>query len=149
MTDEDDLMAGEEDVNQDSMADEWAAAMAEAGEGGSDDPMEDANSVDLEEFQPTPAVSMGEGNPDLETILGRKIPEVAQDEVSKYSNQLSSVILKLFQQQWYYHQIISRPSCLVTIFFQDLLNIPPLLHSQPCIPHLQWFYQHSDDPPDA
>ncbi|MGJ3239692.1 MAG: serine/threonine-protein kinase PknK [Anaerolineae bacterium] len=37
--------------------------------------------------------------PDLETILGRKIPPVVQDEISKYGSQLSSVILKLFQQQ--------------------------------------------------
>ena len=37
--------------------------------------------------------------PDLETILGRKVPEVVQDEVSQYASQLSSVILKLFQQQ--------------------------------------------------
>lgn len=37
--------------------------------------------------------------PDLETILGRSVPEVVQDEVSKYGSQLSSVILNLFQQQ--------------------------------------------------
>ena len=37
--------------------------------------------------------------PDLETILGRTVPEVVQDEVSKYGSQLSSVILNLFQQQ--------------------------------------------------
>jgi len=37
--------------------------------------------------------------PDIETILGQTIPESLQDEVSKYGSQLSSVILKLFQQQ--------------------------------------------------
>lgn len=37
--------------------------------------------------------------PDIEVILGRTIPDTVQDEVSKYANQLSAVILKLFQSQ--------------------------------------------------
>ncbi len=72
MSDEDDLMpGGEEDVNQDAMADEWAAAMAEA-EGAASDPMEDVNAAELEEFSEPAAsatVMPGEGNPDLDTIL--------------------------------------------------------------------------------
>lgn len=64
MSDEDDIVDGE-DVNQDDLADEWAAAMAEAesGEGGGDD----AQAIDLDEFTDT---STGSGdNPDLDVIL--------------------------------------------------------------------------------
>lgn len=70
MSDEDDLMAGDGDVNQDAMADEWAAAMAEA-EGAASDPIDDASTVELEQFsEPSAATVMpGEGNPDLDTIL--------------------------------------------------------------------------------
>ncbi|MGH1371889.1 MAG: flagellar motor switch protein FliN [Cellvibrionaceae bacterium] len=68
---DDDLPTGEtegEDVNQDSMADEWAAAMAEAesGEAESDD---DVSQVELDELQnDAPLVSAGD-NPDLDVIL--------------------------------------------------------------------------------
>jgi flagellar motor switch protein FliN/FliY len=69
MSEEDDLTSGgEEGVEQDAMADEWAAAMAESGDDVSDDPLADASSVELEEFTPS-GVNPGEGNPDLDTIL--------------------------------------------------------------------------------
>ncbi|GAA5316918.1 MAG: flagellar motor switch protein FliN [Candidatus Pelagadaptatus aseana] len=84
MSDEDDLMGGEEgDVNQDAMADEWAAAMAEA-EDSASDPIDDVSSVELEEFAPSePQVVPGEGNPDLDTILD--IPVTISMEVGATS----------------------------------------------------------------
>lgn len=66
---DDDLPTGEgEDANQDSMADEWAAAMAEAetGDDGADD---DVSQVELDELQnDAPLISAGD-NPDLDVIL--------------------------------------------------------------------------------
>lgn len=70
---DDDLPAGEtegegEDVNQDSMADEWAAAMAEA-ESGEEESEDDVSQVELDEFQnDAPLISAGD-NPDLDVIL--------------------------------------------------------------------------------
>ncbi len=70
---DDDLPAGEtegegEDVNQDSMADEWAAAMAEA-ESGEEESQDDVSQVELDEFQnDAPLISAGD-NPDLDVIL--------------------------------------------------------------------------------
>lgn len=55
----------DDDVDQDSMADEWAAAMEEQ-------VTEDAaQAVDLEEFDEAPAAGSGgvEGRPDLDVIL--------------------------------------------------------------------------------
>lgn len=37
--------------------------------------------------------------PEIETLLGRAIPAAKQDEMSKYADQLSGVVLRLFQQQ--------------------------------------------------
>lgn len=70
---DDDLPAGEtegegEDVNQDSMADEWAAAMAEA-ESGEEESTDDVSQVELDELQnDAPLISAGD-NPDLDVIL--------------------------------------------------------------------------------
>lgn len=84
MSDEDELPSGEEDVNQDAMADEWAAAMAEA-EGAAADPIDDASTVELEDFAAPAgaAVTPGEGNPDLDTILD--IPVTIAMEVGSTS----------------------------------------------------------------
>lgn len=68
---DDELPTGEgegEDVNQDSMADEWAAAMAEA-ETGDDAVEDDVSQVELDELQnDAPLISAGD-NPDLDVIL--------------------------------------------------------------------------------
>ncbi len=84
---DDDLPTGEtegegEDVNQDSMADEWAAAMAEA-ESGEEDSSDDVSQVELDELQnDAPLVSAGD-NPDLDVILD--IPVTIAMEVGSTS----------------------------------------------------------------
>ena len=53
-----------EDVNQDAMADEWAAAMAEAEASEQDD----VSQVELDELQDETPIAAGD-NPDLDVIL--------------------------------------------------------------------------------
>lgn len=81
---DDDLAGAEgEDVNQDSMADEWAAAMAEAesSEAGAD--ADDVSQIELEELQnDTPMIAAGD-NPDLDVILD--IPVTIAMEVGSTS----------------------------------------------------------------
>jgi len=81
---DDDLVGAEgEDVNQDAMADEWAAAMAEAesSEAGSD--ADDVSQIELEELQnDTPMIAAGD-NPDLDVILD--IPVTIAMEVGSTS----------------------------------------------------------------
>ena len=81
---DDDLVGAEgEDVNQDSMADEWAAAMAEAesSEAGAD--ADDVSQIELEELQnDTPMIAAGD-NPDLDVILD--IPVTIAMEVGSTS----------------------------------------------------------------
>ena len=62
MSDEENPSSSEEDVNQDSMADEWAAAMEEQ-----DEVETDPNNLELEQLndESNPALD----NPDLEVIL--------------------------------------------------------------------------------
>lgn len=57
--------AGEEDVDQGAMADEWAAAMAEQEE---TDSAAEVNTMDLDEFS-QPAAAGGGNNPDIDVIL--------------------------------------------------------------------------------
>jgi len=81
---DDDLVGAEgEDVNQDAMADEWAAAMAEAesSEAGAD--ADDVSQIELEELQnDTPMIAAGD-NPDLDVILD--IPVTIAMEVGSTS----------------------------------------------------------------
>lgn len=67
----------DKDVNQDDMADEWAAAMEQQG-GGSD-----AESVELDEFDSIAMPAKKEGNPDLDVILD--IPVNISMEVGRTS----------------------------------------------------------------
>ncbi|MEE4245122.1 MAG: flagellar motor switch protein FliN [Kangiellaceae bacterium] len=64
-------MSEENDVNQDDMADEWAAAMEEAGEGGDAAPLDDL--VD--------SATAGKGNENLDVIL--EIPVTLSMEVGR------------------------------------------------------------------
>lgn len=66
----------DKDVNQDDMADEWAAAMEQ--QGGSD-----AESVELDEFDSIAMPAKKEGNPDLDVILD--IPVNISMEVGRTS----------------------------------------------------------------
>lgn len=58
----------EEDVNQDSMADEWAAAMAESGDDGGSDEI-DIDAMQLQEFSGSKDVAASVESPELEVIL--------------------------------------------------------------------------------
>ncbi len=69
-----------EDVNQDAMADEWAAAMAEAEGGDAGD--DDVSQVELDELQDETPVLTGD-NPDLDVILD--IPVTIAMEVGSTS----------------------------------------------------------------
>ncbi len=69
-----------EDVNQDAMADEWAAAMAEAEGGDAGD--DDISQVELDELQDETPVLTGD-NPDLDVILD--IPVTIAMEVGSTS----------------------------------------------------------------
>ncbi|MAZ88227.1 MAG: flagellar motor switch protein FliN [Cellvibrionaceae bacterium] len=82
MSDEDVIDDNGEDVNQDAMADEWAAAMAEAegGDAGADGA--DVSQVELEELQDESPVLTGD-NPDLDVILD--IPVTIAMEVGSTS----------------------------------------------------------------
>ena len=65
----------DKDVNQDDMADEWAAAMEQQGS--------DAESVELDEFDSIAMPAKKEGNPDLDVILD--IPVNISMEVGRTS----------------------------------------------------------------
>jgi len=81
---DDDLVGAEgEDVNQDAMADEWAAAMAEAesSEAGAD--ADDVSQIELEELQNDTPMIAGGDNPDLDVILD--IPVTIAMEVGSTS----------------------------------------------------------------
>ena len=67
-----------EDVNQDAMADEWAAAMAEAEASEQDD----VSQVELDELQDETPIAAGD-NPDLDVILD--IPVTIAMEVGSTS----------------------------------------------------------------
>lgn len=68
----------DKDIDQDAMADEWAAAMEQQA-GSSDQKHSDAKAVELEEFEETPP---GEKiNPDLDVILD--IPVTISMEVGR------------------------------------------------------------------
>lgn len=67
-----------EDVNQDAMADEWAAAMAEAEASEQDD----VSQVELDELQDETPIAVGD-NPDLDVILD--IPVTIAMEVGSTS----------------------------------------------------------------
>lgn len=90
----------DESVNQDEMADEWAAAMAEQGdedgqedidavlaeqgEGDSDSDSDQAVPAPMDEFAPTPNLAV-EGAPDLDVIMDipvRISMEVGNTEIS-------------------------------------------------------------------
>lgn len=77
MSDEDD------NVDQDSMADEWAASMEE--QGPEEDSSESAQAVELDEFDSVaaPAASSVDGQPDLDVILD--IPVSISMEVGRTS----------------------------------------------------------------
>lgn len=81
---DDDLVGAEgEDVNQDAMADEWAAAMAEAESSEAGDGADAVSQVELEELQnDAPMISAGD-NPDLDVILD--IPVTIAMEVGSTS----------------------------------------------------------------
>jgi flagellar motor switch protein FliN len=81
---DDDLVGAEgEDVNQDAMADEWAAAMAEAESSEAGDAADAVSQVELEELQnDAPMISAGD-NPDLDVILD--IPVTIAMEVGSTS----------------------------------------------------------------
>lgn len=79
-------MSGDDNNDQDSMADDWAAAMEEqaqeeAGRGRG----QDADAVDFEEFDKaaSPNMSKKSGNPDLDVILD--IPVTISMEVGRTS----------------------------------------------------------------
>ena len=85
-------MSDEDDVNQDKMAEEWAAAMAEQGDDDQDDidavlaqaeEDDDAQPLPMEEF--APARQSVEGAPDLDVIMDipvRISMEVGNTEIS-------------------------------------------------------------------
>lgn len=69
MSDEENTEGGGEDVNQDSMADEWAAAMAEA-EGGGESEEIDVDAMALQELSEDGGSNSGVvNNPELDVIL--------------------------------------------------------------------------------
>lgn len=84
-------MSDDDDVNQDKMAEEWAAAMAEQGDDDQDDidavlaqaEDDDAQPAPMEEF--APARQSAEGSPDLDVIMDipvRISMEVGNTEIS-------------------------------------------------------------------
>ncbi len=76
-------MSDEDDVNQDDMADEWAAAMEQQAEEEQAEG-DAAESVDLDEFDSVAAPKQTvEGNPDLDVILD--IPVAISMEVGRTS----------------------------------------------------------------
>ncbi len=73
-------MSDEEDVNQEDMADEWAAAMEQQAE---EEGAQAAESVELDEFDAVAPLATTEGNPDLDVILD--IPVSISMEVGRTS----------------------------------------------------------------
>ena len=81
------------DLNQDSMADEWAAAMEQqAEEDGVADDEPPAQSVELDEFDTAMAASPGssEGTPDLDVVLD--IPVSISMEVGRTSISIRNLL---------------------------------------------------------
>ena len=73
-----------DDVNQDQMADDWAAAMAEQVDAEAEANQE-LPKAPLDEFQSAPAPAVGENAPDLDVILDipvRISMEVGSTEIS-------------------------------------------------------------------
>ena len=81
----------DDDVNQDELADDWAAAMAEQGEGGDQTNIDDVLAEQAEHVQPAPMDELqsssapAEGAPDLDVIMDIPIKismEVGNTEIS-------------------------------------------------------------------
>lgn len=68
MSEDENAGAGEEGENQDAMADEWAAAMAEAEEGGETEEV-DIDAINLQELNEEPSTGVSVNNPELDVIL--------------------------------------------------------------------------------
>lgn len=68
MSEDENAGAGEEGENQDAMADEWAAAMAEAGEGGESEEV-DIDAINLQELSEDNSAGASVNNPELDVIL--------------------------------------------------------------------------------
>lgn len=85
MSDDDD------DVDQDSMADEWAAAMEQQAAEESQESAEEPSLVELDEFDNAPAVARSEpGQPDLDVILD--IPVTISMEVGSTSISIRNLL---------------------------------------------------------
>ncbi len=80
MSDDDLMQDSAADVDQDSMAAEWAAAMAEAEAAEADD---DINQVELDDFSQDAQPVLANNNPDLDVILD--IPVTISMEVGATS----------------------------------------------------------------
>lgn len=78
---QDELLEESGDVNQDAMADEWAAAMAEAEAASSSD--DDVSQMELSEFTDQAVPAAGDHSPDLDVILD--IPVTISMEVGSTS----------------------------------------------------------------
>lgn len=87
----DDLMGEEGDVNQDAMADEWAAAMEEQVEiDEASEPEDDTSAVELTEFDEGSIGGGLEDNPDLDVILD--IPVTISMEVGSTSISIRNLL---------------------------------------------------------
>ncbi len=86
----DDLMGEEGDVNQDAMADEWAAAMEEQDDIDEAMEQESASAVELTELDETSIGGGLEDNPDLDVILD--IPVTISMEVGSTSISIRNLL---------------------------------------------------------
>lgn len=89
----DDLMGEEGDINQDAMADEWAAAMEEQEEiDGPPSTDDDSSAMELTEFEEAGGTIGGgaEDNPDLDVILD--IPVTISMEVGATSISIRNLL---------------------------------------------------------
>lgn len=89
----DDLMGEDGDINQDAMADEWAAAMEEQEEiDGPPSTDDDSSAMELTEFEEAGATIGGgaEDNPDLDVILD--IPVTISMEVGATSISIRNLL---------------------------------------------------------
>ncbi len=68
MSEDENAGAGEDGESQDAMADEWAAAMAEAEEGGETEEV-DIDAINLQELSEEPSTGVSLNNPELDVIL--------------------------------------------------------------------------------
>lgn len=68
MSEDENTGAGEDGESQDAMADEWAAAMAEAEEGGETEEV-DIDAINLQELSEEPSTGVSLNNPELDVIL--------------------------------------------------------------------------------